>query len=128
MNPEIILVDDDEVLLVILEKMFHKVRPETKLRSFSMGRHALDHLANFPDAGKYRFLLVDINLKDLTGWDFLNELILRKDSFSMVFLITSSVSQINAELAKKYPQVIGFFEKPITFDKIKKILTQIEAY
>ncbi|MFN3997663.1 response regulator [Algoriphagus sp.] len=126
MNPEIILVDDDEVLLAILEKMFHKVSPETKLRPFSSGRHALDHLAKFPDSSQRRFLIVDINLKDLTGWDFLNELIERKDSFSKVFLITSSVSSANSEIAKKYPSVIGFYEKPITFEKIEKILNQIK--
>lgn len=125
MKSEIILVDDDEVLLVILEKMFHKVSPDTKLRLFSSGMEALDHLANSPITGLNRFLLLDINLKDLSGWDFLNELADRNDTNSKVILITSSVSALNSEFAKKYTSVIGFFEKPITFEKIHRILEQI---
>lgn len=125
MKSEIILVDDDEILLVILEKMFHKVSPDTKLRLFSSGREALDHLANSPNTGLNRFLLLDINLKDLSGWDFLNELEDRNDTDSKVMLMTSSVSAINSEFAKKYPSVIGFFEKPKTFEKIRRILEQI---
>ncbi len=126
MNPELILVDDDEVLLIILEKMFLKVRPDAKLTLFSSGQAALDHLATVPSMGKRRYLLVDIYLRDLTGWDFLNELNARNDQFSKVFLFTASVNSSNSELAKKYKLVIDFFEKPISFDKIHKIFELIE--
>lgn len=126
MNPEIILVDDDEVLLIILEKMFLKVRPDAKLTLFSSGKAALDHLAKTPTSGKNRFLLVDLYLKDLSGWDFLNELNARKDEVSKVFLFTASVNSSNFETAKKYAPVIDFFEKPISFDKIHKILDLIQ--
>jgi FixJ family two-component response regulator len=126
MNPEIILVDDDEILLIILEKMFLKVRPDAKLTLFSSGKAALDHLANTPDSGKKRFLLVDLHLKDLSGWDFLNELTDRKDELSKVFLFTASVNTANFETAKKYTPVVDFFEKPISFDKIHKIFELIQ--
>lgn len=126
MNPEIILVDDDEVLLIILEKMFLKVNPDAKLTLFSSGRTALNYLENTQVNGKKRFLLVDIHLKDLSGWDFLNELTERKDEVSKVFLFTSSVSSSNFETARKYPLVIDFFEKPISFDKIHSIFELIQ--
>lgn len=126
MKTEIILVDDDEVLLIILKKMFQKVSPDTNLILFSSGLDALTHIANSPTSGRGRFLLLDINLKGLSGWDVLNELIERSDESTKIFLITSSVSSSNAILAKKYKQVIGFFEKPITMEKIRKILNQIQ--
>lgn len=126
MNPEIILVDDDEILLIILEKMFLKVRPDAKLTLFSSGKDALNHLAKTPASGKKRFLLVDLYLKDLSGWDFLNELTARKDEVSKVFLFTSSVNTSNYETAKKYAPVVDFFEKPISFDKIHKIIELIQ--
>lgn len=126
MNPEIILVDDDEVLLIILEKMFLKVRPDTKLTLFKSGKEALKHLADIPVSGKKRFLLVDLHLKDLTGWDFLRELTERKDEVSKVFLFTSSVNSANRETAKKYAPVIDFFEKPLSFDKIHRIFELIQ--
>ncbi len=126
MNPEIILVDDDKVLLIILEKMFLKVNPDAKLTLFSSGKDALNYLANTQPNGKKRFLLVDIHLNDLSGWDFLNELMERKDEVSKVFLFTSSVSSTNFETAKKYPLVIDFFEKPISFGKIHNIFELIQ--
>jgi DNA-binding NtrC family response regulator len=126
MRDEIILVDDDEVLLVILRKMFHKVSPDTDLILFNSGRDALTHIAHSPVSGRSRYLLLDINLKDLSGWDILNELVERNDESTKIFLITSSVSSSNAIMAKKYKQVLGFFEKPITLDKIRQILKQIQ--
>jgi DNA-binding NtrC family response regulator len=112
MKTEIILVDE--------------VSPDTNLILFSSGLDALTHIANSPTSGRSRFLLLDINLKGLSGWDVLNELIERSDESTKIFLITSSVSSSNAILAKKYKQVIGFFEKPITMEKIRKILNQIQ--
>lgn len=126
MNPEIILVDDDEVLLVILEKMFLKVNPDAKVTLFSSGKAALEYLENSPSLQKNRFLLVDIYLNDLSGWDFLNELIARKDDFSKVFLFTASVDSDNLEKAKKHTSVIDFFEKPISFDKIHRMFELIK--
>ncbi len=126
MNSELILVDDDEVLLVILEKMIQKVNPNLHLKLFSSGNAALNHLNNYQNSEAHPYLLVDINLKDMSGWDFLNQLQTRKDQFSKVILITSSVNSSNPVTAKKYLPVIGFFEKPITFEVIHQILELIE--
>ncbi|RIW14983.1 response regulator [Algoriphagus lacus] len=125
MNSELILVDDDDVLLVIFEKMIHKVDPGIKLIPFNSGKKALSYLSTIPESGTNRYLLVDINLKDMSGWDFLNELVERKDKFSKVILITSSVNSSNPITAKKYVPVIGFFEKPLTFEIIHQILNLI---
>lgn len=126
MNPELILVDDDSILLIVLDKMIRKMDPDIKLRMFSSGKEVLDYLSNFPKPVIPRFLLVDINLKDMSGWELLNELETRKDNYSKVILITSSVSSLNSETAKKYVSVIGFFEKPITFENIHQIFDLIK--
>lgn len=127
MSPQLLIIDDDEVLLMIIEKIFKKVSPERNLSLFSSGRSALDRLEEMETDQKIRFLMLDINLKDMSGWDFLKELESRNDQFSKVIMITSSVSQNNLETAKKYSSVIGFFEKPITFDVINQIENIIES-
>lgn len=71
--------------------------------------------------------MLDINLKDMSGWDFLAELEARNDQYSKVIIITSSVSKNNEVLAKEHPSVIAFFEKPITFDIINRIESLIES-
>lgn len=127
MIPKLLIIDDDEVLLMIISKMFKKVNPERDLNLFSSGKSALDRLEELKVEENTRFLMLDINLKDMSGWDFLKELESRNDQFSKVFLITSSVSQNNQEIAKKYSSIIDFFEKPITFDVINKIESIIES-
>jgi DNA-binding NtrC family response regulator len=127
MSPQLLIVDDDEVLLVILEKIIQKVNPERNLTLFSSGRSALNHLEKMEADQKIRFLMLDINLKDMSGWDFLKELESRNDQFSKVIIITSSVSKYNREIAKKYKSVLAFFEKPITFDVINQIENIIES-
>ena len=75
MNSEIILIDDDEILLVILEKMIRKVMGELELKTFNSGTSALEFLKNCVDQTPInRYLLVDVNLKDMTGWDFLTQM------------------------------------------------------
>ena len=112
MNPELILVDDDNVLLIVLQRMIRKVDPDIRLSMFSSGQEALAYLSHDPEPVNSRVLLVDINLKDISGWELLNELEARKDKFTKVILITSSVSSSNYETAKKYVPVIGFLKNP----------------
>lgn len=126
MKHELILVDDDEVLLTILEKMFLKVRPDVKMTRYNSGKKALDHLSNTHSVSGKRFLLVDIYLKDMSGWELLDELTRRNDEVSKVFILTSSINPKHLETAKNYSQVIDFFEKPISFNKIHRIFELIE--
>jgi response regulator of citrate/malate metabolism len=125
MDSDLIIVDDDQILLVILKKMFDKVSPELKVLTFSNGNDALLHLKNFPFE-KTPSLLVDIYLNDMDGWEFLEEIDHDERFFSKVFLITSSVGSQDSINSQRYKSVGGFFEKPITFDKIKAISNLIE--
>ncbi len=113
---------------MILEKIIEKVNPERKLSLFSSGRTALNRLEELEADQKTRFIMLDINLKDMSGWDFLKELESRNDQLSKVIMITSSVSQNNQQIAKKYASVVAFFEKPITFETINKIESIIESH
>ncbi|MFC3415263.1 response regulator [Algoriphagus hitonicola] len=121
---ELLLVDDDEVLLMILHRMFLKADPSLDIKRFESGDRALQYLSENPN-GDNRFMLVDINLKDMTGWDFLSVIEETNDP-SKIILITSSVDSTNHGLASRHPNVIHFFEKSITFSIIKEILETIE--
>jgi response regulator RpfG family c-di-GMP phosphodiesterase len=117
---KLILVDDDKIALMILEKMFTAINPDLKILSFLKGKDALAHLEqvgyeNCP------YLLVDFHLLDMKGWDFLDELEMKSQLDSKVFLITSSLSSEIPERSKDYKSVAGFFEKPLTFDTLESI-------
>ncbi len=120
MKKQLLVVDDDEVLLMIIERMFIKVNPELKVRTFLEGKEALAYLAE-SDSETVPTIMVDIYLKDMNGWEFLEVLDQNEKFKSKVFLITSSVGSQNEITAQQYQSVAGFFEKPITFESIKAI-------
>ncbi len=120
MGKDLIIVDDDEILLVILEKMFLKVNPDLRISTFLRGNEALGHLLN-NEFKTLPFLMVDLFLKDMLGWDFLEKLDEDGRFKSRVVLITSSVESDNSKNSTRYKSVARFFEKPITFDKIRII-------
>lgn len=127
-HPELILIDDDEILLVILEKMILMVIPNCTIKSFATGTAALDYLKGIEDELTPRFLLIDINLKDMLGWEFISQAeVLNSTNFKSI-VITSSVSESNPVIAKQYESVIGFFEKPLTMDVIQKIVQLIQSH
>ena len=91
MNKELIIIDDDDILLVILEKMFGKINPNLKISTFIKGSDALTFLKN-SEFNQPPTLLVDLHLKDLKDWDFLDKLETDDRFRSKVFIITSSVN------------------------------------
>lgn len=122
MITELILVDDDRILLVILEKMIRIVNPDLKLASFVSGQAAMNHLSDTPAPHTTRHVLLDINLTDMNAWHFIENLDPRIQASTKFILMTSSVSSANSEKAKNYEQVVAFFEKPVTFENIHHIL------
>ncbi len=120
MNKELIIIDDDDILLVILKKMFLKINPNLKISTFIKGSDALTFFKN-STFNQPPTILVDLHLKDLKDWDFLDKMENDERFRSKVFIITSSVNSENPSKSKRYKNVAGFFEKPLTFDIIQKI-------
>ncbi len=58
----------------------------------------------------------------MSGWDFLN-IISGKPLKSNLYvaIVTSSVNTYDKEYAKKYKQVIRFFEKPLTVADLQQL-------
>ncbi|MBN7812599.1 hypothetical protein J0A68_16715 [Algoriphagus sp. H41] len=57
----------------------------------------------------------------MSAWELLNRLESDLASCPPTVLITSSLGASNSEKTKDYPQIVGFFEKPITFENIRQI-------
>jgi CheY-like chemotaxis protein len=72
-------------------------------------------------------LLMDINMPVMDGWQFLDSLgKLENPPLVHVVIVTSSIDTIDKRKATKYPQVIGFFEKPLTQENCLQ-MKQFEA-
>ena len=126
MTTELILVDDDKILLIVLEKMIRTVRKDLQISSFISGKQALDYLSENPGSKESGSILIDINLRDMNAWEFIDQLEAAKDACPKIILMTSSVSSVNSERAKKHIAVTGFFEKPITFENVHQIFQMLD--
>jgi CheY-like chemotaxis protein len=132
MNPNskpisILLVDDDEINNFISIKLIKKAVDNTAISACLNGRFAIEELVEIqkhdpsllPD-----FILLDINMPIMNGWEFLDEykrLNIDPQGKSKIYIISSSVFSNDINKARSYPLVKNFISKPLSVDKIKEM-------
>lgn len=132
MNPDskpisILLVDDDEINNFISIKLIKKAIDNTAISACLNGRFAIEELVEIqkhdpsllPD-----FILLDINMPIMNGWEFLDEykrLNIDPQGKSKIYIISSSVFSNDINKARSYPLVKNFISKPLSVDKIKEM-------
>lgn len=123
----ILLVDDDEINNFISIKLIKKALDNTAISACLNGKFAIDELAQIqkqdpsllPD-----FILLDINMPIMNGWEFLDEykrLNIDPLGKSKIYIISSSVFSNDINKARSYPLVQNFISKPLSVDKIKEM-------
>lgn len=121
----ILLVDDDEINNFISIKLIKKALLNTDITACLNGRFAIDQLLEIKqkDPGKLPdFILLDINMPIMNGWEFLDEykrLNIDPQSKTKIYIISSSVFSNDINKARSYPLVKSFISKPLSVDKIK---------
>jgi len=131
MKTDVLLVDDDAILLMMLQKMVSKTGFHPSPGKYLNGKIAFDHIVNNDD-GKTNFVvLLDLNMPVMNGWEFLekiNDTNIKSPVY--VIIVTSSVDMRDREKAKAFSQVIYFMEKPVSENKIKLLaeLSQIKDF
>ena len=123
----VLLVDDDEINNFISIKLIKKALSDTNIIACLNGKFAIDQLAALqrkdpallPD-----YILLDINMPVMNGWEFLDEykrLNIDPLGKSKIFIISSSVFSNDINKARSYPLVKDFISKPLNVEKIKEL-------
>jgi CheY-like chemotaxis protein len=121
------LVDDDEINNFISIKLIKKALLNTDITACLNGKFAIDQLleishkdpAKLPD-----YILLDINMPIMNGWEFLEEYEKFKidpQHKTKIFIISSSVFSNDISKAKSYPLVKDFISKPLNIEKITEL-------
>jgi CheY-like chemotaxis protein len=124
----LLIVDDDHISNMLTSMLFGELYTHTHIRISQSGHHALEEIKdclekehNCPDV-----ILLDIEMPIMDGFEFLDELqALNKNNLPIVML-TSSMHARAQEKASKY-KVKALIEKPLTEEKIVKLLIQLAA-
>jgi CheY-like chemotaxis protein len=121
----IFLIDDDEISNFINETILKSFFKESEIISFSNPEKALEFI--FDDYSKnplFSVLFVDINMPEMSGWDFLDKLLLGSKSlmdYLRIIMVSSSIDALDKEKAQRNPFVNGFVSKPLSLEQIRKL-------
>jgi PAS domain S-box-containing protein len=117
----VILVDDDPVVLMLQANNVKMAELDSTPSTFLNAVSAVDYLKNkqASTSTDTYLILLDINMPEMDGWSFLDEL----DQIELnvnyfVIMVTSSTNAADKRLALAYPKVISFVEKVLTKEKV----------
>jgi CheY-like chemotaxis protein len=124
----ILLVDDDEVDVMNVQRAFEKNRLANPIHVASNGLEALAKLRDGSIDSPRRLVLLDLNMPRMNGIEFLRAL--RADpelqSTSVVVLTTSNEERDKVEAYRL--NVAGYLLKPVTFTNFVDVMATLNKY
>jgi CheY-like chemotaxis protein len=123
----ILLVDDDDVDVMNVQRAFEKNRITNPVHVANNGIEALKLLRD-GTVGPRRLVLLDLNMPRMNGIEFLREV--RADeqlqALCVVVLTTSNAERDKVEAYKL--NVAGYLLKPVTFTSFVDVMAALNKY
>lgn len=120
---KIVLIDDDPISTFVTEKLIQKnINVPCEIHTFD---NAIDALKNIY-AINPQYLFLDLNMPDMTGWDFL-EKYSPKNGNPEIYILSSSIDERDVSKACDYLQVKRYLSKPLIKQYIKLIFSESES-
>ena len=119
------LIDDDEIFAFGAKRIIEMSEICHELKVFNNGQEAIDflvpHLEDFSE--KPVFILLDLNMPIMDGWEFLDTFtsVAPKKS-AVIYLITSSIDPADIKKAQTYNRISNYIVKPITKEGLLETL------
>lgn len=128
----IMLVDDDQVDVMNVQRAFKKNNITNPLYIANNGIEALDMLRGMEGRDKIfpvpRIILLDINMPKMNGIEFLKELRADPELHSIsVFIMTTSNDDKDKYDAYNL-NVAGYIVKPVSFEKFVQAVSVLNSY
>jgi CheY-like chemotaxis protein len=129
----VLLIDDDEPTNFYTQLIIEESGCADHVQVAQGGREALNYLSKTqPQSGETSFprpdlIFLDINMPAMDGWEFLDEykkLQKERQGKIIVVMLTTSLNPDDRAKANDMPEIAGFESKPLTEEKLNKILKE----
>lgn len=125
----VLIIDDDEVDFMIYSRVIKLGKFADKIIHQNSAESGLDYLKNI--SGSLNdwptHILVDINMRGRTGFDFVNlynDLFIPTKESTKIFVVSASDNERDKERARSIKSINGFITKPLTIEAAKKLFEQ----
>lgn len=127
---ECAIVDDNKFDRLICRKIINKINEGIELKEFQTGKEILDFLHESDALNDQTLILLDLNMPEMNGYEFLEaldrdtQLNGKRDRIGIV-IITSSTRNEDKDRAMGFKKVIGFLQKPILKQHLESLFEQM---
>ncbi|MEM5565092.1 response regulator [Psychroserpens sp. AS72] len=133
MKLNFMLIDDNKIDLFITKKIIEKTSSNYNVRTFQRARSAIKFLEIFEKKLEYQdaflpnVILLDINMPEMNGFQFLDEFNKLEKLIEKpikIFMLSSSTNIHDVIKVKSEKHCVGFISKPLTVDVFNKIVNE----
>ena len=124
----ILLIDDDFTTNYLHKKIISKSEIDLPIEVANNGKEGIDKLLalnkTINDKDTKVLIFLDINMPVMDGWGFLeifNEIKSTLNFGTNLFIVSSSINPDDEDRAKNDPEVLDYFPKPLTVDRLLKL-------
>ena len=120
-------IDDDPVYVFGVQLIIKRSEIKDEIKFFNNGGFAIKELLlNKDDAEALpTVILLDINMPEIDGWEFLDRFKSIKHQLAkeiIIYMVSSSINPDDFDRAKTYEEIKAYLEKPITLEEIRRMV------
>jgi len=127
MKKSVLIIDNDPIYRTISQKIIEKLDLAETIYVEKNGYTAIQFLTNVIENSSPlpQIILLDIEMPVMNGWEFMDEYCKIENPLLAeikIYIVSSSISQIDKDKANTYSEIKGFISKPLTIETLKSIL------
>ena len=124
----ITLIDDEHITNFVNKTIIEKMNICSHVKAFNLAKDALTEITtNYKNNGPIPdFIFVDINMPEMNGWEFIDAFAKQDEglkSKTKIFMLSSSQNEDDISKAEQHECVSGFIGKPLTPEKLLKVVS-----